>query len=101
MSDLTYLLNYVNPVVLGICLCVGFALKYAKLFEWLGNQNIPLTILTLGTVINILINWPGISAAVILGGMISGLASTGLYEMMKNLLSKDRKKEDGNGQKGD
>lgn len=97
MSDLTYLLNYVNPVVLGICLCVGFALKYAKLFEWLGNQYIPLTMLTLGTVINILINWPGISAAVILGGMISGLASTGLYEMMKNLLSKDRKKEDGNG----
>lgn len=101
MSDLTYLLNYVNPVVLGICLCVGFALKYAKLFEWLGNQYIPLTMLTLGTVINILISWPGSSAAVILGGMISGLASTGLYEMMKNLLSKDRKKEDGNGQKSD
>ena len=26
------------------------------------------------------------------GGMISGLSSTGLYEMMKNLLGKDGKK---------
>ena len=29
----------------------------------------------------------------LLGGMISGLASTGLYEMLRNLLDKDGKKE--------
>lgn len=93
MSDLTFLLDYVNLVVLGICLCVGFALKYAKIFDWLGNQYIPLSMLILGTVINILINYPGINATVVLGGMVSGLASTGLYEMMRNLLNKDGKKE--------
>lgn len=90
--DITFLLDYINLVTLGICLCVGFALKYAKLFEWLGNQYIPLSMLILGTVIDILINWPEINAQVILGGMISGLSSTGLYEMMKNLLGKDGKK---------
>lgn len=94
MTDLNFLLDYVNLVVLGICLCVGFALKYAKLFDWLGNQYIPLSMLILGCVINILINWPGINATVILGGMISGLASTGLYEMMRNLLDKDGKKNE-------
>ncbi len=93
MSDLTFLLDYVNLVVLGICLCVGFALKHAKLFDWLGNQYIPLSMLILGTVINILINYPGINATVVLGGMVSGLASTGLYEMLRNLLDKDGKKE--------
>lgn len=93
MSDLTFLLDYVNLVVLGICLCVGFALKYAKIFDWLGNQYIPLSMLILGTVINILINYPGINATVVLGGMVSGLASTGLYEMLRNLLNKDGKKE--------
>ena len=93
MYDLTFLLEYVNLVVLGICLCIGFSLKHAKVFEWLGNQYIPLSMLMLGTAINILINWPGINATVVLGGMISGLASTGLYEMMKNLLNKDGKKE--------
>lgn len=87
--DVNFLLEYINLVVLGICLCVGFALKYAKVFERVGNQYIPLTMLVLGTIINVLINWPGINAAVVLGGMISGLASTGLYEMMRNLLDKD------------
>lgn len=91
--DINFLLDYINVVTLGICLCIGFALKYAKLFERFGNQYIPLSMLILGTIINILINWPGINAAVALGGMISGLASTGLYEMMRNLLDKDGKKE--------
>ena len=91
--DISFLLDYVNVLTLGICLCIGFALKYAEIFEWIGNKYIPLSMLVLGTIINILINWPGINAAVVLGGMISGLASTGLYEMMRNLLDKDGKKE--------
>lgn len=85
MTDLTFLWEYVDLVNLGICLCVGFSLKYAKLFERFGNQYIPLAMLTLGCVIGILTHLDGLSAAVILGGMISGLASTGLYEMMRNL----------------
>ncbi|HIY01946.1 MAG TPA: phage holin family protein [Candidatus Blautia faecipullorum] len=89
--DLSFLMDYVNLVTLGICLCVGFALKYAKLFEWLGNQYIPLAMLILGTVINIMINWPEAGSQVILGGMISGLASTGFYEMLRNMLRKDEK----------
>ena len=91
--DITFLLDYIDLLTLGICLCIGFALKYAKIFDWLGNQYIPLSMLILGTIINVLINYPGINAQVILGGMISGLASTGLYEMMRNLLDKDGKKE--------
>lgn len=92
MENLNFLLEYINVVVLGICLCVGFALKYAKIFDKLGNQYIPLSMLVLGTIINVLINIPSINATVILGGMISGLASTGLYEMMRNLLDKDGQK---------
>lgn len=92
--DIGFLMEYINLVTLGICLCVGFALKHAEIFEWFGNKYIPLTALVMGTVINILINYQtGINAAVILGGMISGLASTGLYEMLRNLLDKDGKKD--------
>lgn len=94
MTDLSFLMEYINLITLGICLCVGFALKYAKIFDWLGNQYIPLSMLILGTIINVLVNIPSINAAVILGGMISGLASTGLYEMMRNLLDKDGKSKD-------
>lgn len=86
--DITYLLDYINLLTLGICLCLGFALKTA--FDWFPNKYIPLAALTVGCLVNILINFQtGINAAVVLGGMISGLASTGLYEMMKNLLDKD------------
>lgn len=86
--DITYLFEYVDLVTLGICLCIGFALKTA--FDSFPNKYIPLAALSAGCLVNVLINLSsGINAVVVLGGMISGLASTGLYEMMRNLLDKD------------
>lgn len=90
--NIDFLFEYINPLILGICLLVGFVLKNA--FDWFPNKYIPLMALTMGTLIAILINYQsGINAEVILGGMISGLASTGLYEMVRNLLDKDGKKD--------
>lgn len=90
--DINFLFDYVNPLILGICLLLGFCLKTA--FDWFPNKYIPLTALCMGTLNAILINFQtGINAEVVLGGMISGLASTGLYEMLRNLLDKDGKKE--------
>ncbi len=43
--DLTYLFEYVNLLTLGICLCVGYALKTA--FVWFPNKYIPLAALTM------------------------------------------------------
>lgn len=94
MNDLTFLMEFVEPITLAICLCIGFSLKYAKLFERFGNQYIPLTMLILGCMIAIVTHIGNINAAVILGGMISGLASTGLYEMLRNLLKYDGKAEE-------
>lgn len=91
IMDISFLLDYIDIVTLGICLCLGFAVKYAKIFDWLGNQYIPLIMLVIGTVINIVIHWGGVDAQVVLGGMISGLASTGLYEMVRNLIDKNNK----------
>lgn len=93
MENLTFLMEYIDPLILGICLCIGFALKYAKIFEKFGNQYIPLSMLVLGCIIGIIMHIGNVNAAVILGGMISGLASTGLYEMMRNLLKYDGKSE--------
>lgn len=90
MMDVAFLLEYIDLVNMGICLCVGFALKEA--FTWFNNRFIPLSMLSMGTMIAIVCNWGNVNAAVILGGMISGLASTGLYEMVRNLLNKDSKK---------
>lgn len=90
--DLGFLFDYINPLILGICLLVGYVLKTA--FDWFPNKYIPLAALSLGTVIAVLIHLQsGICAEVVLGGMISGLASTGLYEMLRNMLNKGEKKE--------
>ncbi len=94
MNNLSFLIEFIEPITLGICLCIGFALKYAKIFEKFGNQYIPLTMLVLGCIIALVTHIGSINAAVVLGGMISGLASTGLYEMLRNLLKYDGKSED-------
>ena len=69
---------------MGICLCVGYALKTA--FTKFPNQFIPLTMLITGTFINIIVS-KSTDEITILSGMISGLASTGSYEVLRNLLN--------------
>lgn len=84
--DLTFLNQYIVLVVLGICLCVGYVIKTS--ITVIPNKYIPLIMLILGTIINALININHITADIILAGMISGLASTGLYEAFRNLIEK-------------
>ena len=87
--DLSGLTQYLSLVVMGICLCVGFVIKNS--LDFIPNKYIPAIMLVLGTIINVLMNLSGISAEVILTGMLSGLASRGLYEMFKNFISKEEK----------
>lgn len=82
--DLSMLLEFINIIVLGICLCVGYVIKNS--LDFIPNKYIPLIMLILGTALNIIFNLPTITGEVLLVGMVSGLASTGLYEMFKNLL---------------
>ena len=84
--DLTFLTQYIVLVVLGICLCVGYVIKTS--ITVIPNKYIPLIMLILGTIINALININHITADIILAVMISGLASTGLYEAFRNLIEK-------------
>jgi hypothetical protein len=90
--DLSFLLQLINPIILGICLLVGYSLKTA--FDKFPNKYIPLVSMCLGTIIAIIIHMSsGINADIVLGGMISGLAATGMYELLRNLLDFDGKKE--------
>ncbi len=89
--DLSFLKDYIDLVVLGICLCLGYVIKTS--LDFINNKWIPAIMIVTGTAINIVINYPNINAAIVLGGMISGLASTGLYEAMRNLLDTDGMKD--------
>lgn len=87
--DIAFLTEYVNVITLGICLCVGYVIKTS--ITVIPNKYIPLIMLVLGTTISILSNLNSIDASVILQGMVSGLASTGLYEAFKNIINKGDK----------
>ena len=85
--DISVLTKYLSIVVVGICLCIGYIIKNS--LDFIPNKYIPLIMGVIGLIINILMNLNGITAEVILGGLFSGLASTGLYEMFRNLIDKE------------
>lgn len=83
MLDLNVLNDYLVIVVVGICLCVGYVIKVS--FTKIDNKYIPCIMALLGCALNIWIAG-GISPDVILGGLFSGLASTGLHQVFVNLI---------------
>lgn len=83
MLDLNVLNDYLVVVVVGICLCVGYVIKVS--FTKIDNKYIPCIMALLGCALNIWIAG-GISPDVILGGLFSGLASTGLHQVFVNLI---------------
>ena len=86
--DLTFFNDYVVLVIVGICVCVGYVLKNS--FPSLDNKYIPLIMAVLGVVLNVWIV-KAISPDVLLGGMFSGLSSTGLHQLFVTLINKEVK----------
>ena len=81
-----FLNEFMLPVVLGICLCVGYVIK-----QWIkdvDNKYIPTIVAVLGIILAVWINEWQITSDVVLGGMISGLSSTGLHQLFKQFINK-------------
>lgn len=85
--DIGFLAAYAIPVILGICLCCGYILKNIVKTDKI-NAFIPLIMGVIGVVINVWINF-AFTPEILLGGLISGLASTGLHQVFKQLIEKD------------
>lgn len=81
--DLNFISEYAVPVIVGICLCVGYVIKTS--FSSVDNRYIPLIMVILGVVLNVWINM-SITPEIILAGMFSGLSSTGLHQAFKQLI---------------
>lgn len=88
--DLNFLLEYVNVIILGICLCVGYIIKNIIPTDKF-NKYIPLIVGVLGMTLAIINNINNVILEPVLMGLLSGLASTGLYETFKNLFMKEGK----------
>lgn len=82
--DISFLTDYCNVIIVGICLCVGYVIKQSM--PSVDNKYIPLVMAILGVIIALWINM-GVTPQIILSGLFSGLASTGLHQMFTRLIN--------------
>lgn len=83
-----FLNEYMLPVVLGICLCVGYIVK--KWIKDVDNKYIPTIVAIIGIILSIWIsNW-NITPQIILSGLVSGLSSTGMHQLFKQFIGADK-----------
>lgn len=83
--DVTFLTEYMTPVIMGICLCAGYIVKH-----WVAdadNRIIPTLCAALGIVLAVWMHWPCVTPEVLLQGLASGLASTGLHQAVRQMLN--------------
>lgn len=73
--------EYVVPVAVAICFCVGYIIK--KWVKDVSNKWIPTICAVIGVVINVWLNGWTIDPAILLGGLASGLAATGLDQLIR------------------
>ena len=91
MTDLGFLSEFMVPVIVGICLCVGYVIK--KWIKDVDNKYIPTVCAILGVILAIWMDGWSISPSILLSGLFSGLASTGLHQLLKQLIDGDKKTE--------
>ncbi|MBQ4067571.1 MAG: holin [Clostridia bacterium] len=85
---LTCIENYLVVLVVLACLCVGFIIKHLIPGDKI-NKFIPLIMALLGVFLNVWINSWAFSPVILLGGLLSGLASTGLHQVFKQFIESD------------
>lgn len=81
-----FLTEYISPITVAACLCIGFVIK--KFIEDVDNKWIPAIV----TVVGVLFCWWAngtMSPEIFVSGAISGLSSTGCYELFRTFIEKD------------
>lgn len=81
--DLTFITSMYIPMVVAACLVIGYIMK--KWIADVDNKYIPTVVCVAGAILACIIN-QGADVATIVAGAVSGLASTGLHQMFKQLI---------------
>lgn len=76
-----FLNEYMMPVVLGICLVVGYIFK--KWITDIDNKWVPTIVTLFGGFLAVWINDWSITPEIILSGLITGASSTGMHQLFK------------------
>ncbi len=80
--DISFITDMYVPIIMVACLIVGFIVK--KWIHDVEDKWIPTIVTILGAVLGFVIN--GASIEAIVAGAVTGLASTGLHQLFKQLI---------------
>ncbi len=83
--------QYVVVIIMAICLCLGYIIKNS--LDFIPNKYIPLIMAVIGIFLNAWLKGWVFTPEILLGGMASGLASTGAFELVRNMAEKDTEKD--------
>lgn len=82
MDIIKFITDMYVPLIIVACLIVGYIIK--KWVADVDNKWIPTIVTVLGAVLGIVLNGFGVEQ--IIAGAVSGLASTGLHQLFKQLI---------------
>ena len=77
---------YINPEITAACLVLGFIVK--KWVKDVDDRLIPTIVAGAGLGLAAAANWGVLSIGVLVGGALSGLASTGMHQLFKQWMAK-------------
>ena len=81
MDITTIIEQFYMPIIIIACLCIGYILKK---IDFVPDKFIPLIMGILGVAFAFISN--GLSFEIFVGGLFSGLASTGLHQVFKQII---------------
>lgn len=80
--------EFVVLYIFAICLALGYIMKHS--IKIIPNDYIPLILAIIGVILNVWANTWTFTPQILLGGLASGLASTGAFEFIKNITTKEK-----------
>ena len=84
---MNFLNDYFELIIIGICLCIGYIVKNVIPSKGV-NRFIPLIMGVVGVALALWIHSFSLSPEILLSGLVSGLASTGMFEMFRQFIEK-------------
>lgn len=86
--------SYVQIPAVIFCLCFGYVIKNTKPFEKWTNGFIPLYLAISGIIIAVICNLGDMTPQIVIAGMFSGLASSGLYDLFVAIVERKNKEKE-------
>ena len=81
--DLSFITEFYSPIVMAGCLATGYIIK--KWINDVDNKYIPTIVGVEGAILSCIATGE-VNITTIIGGVICGLASTGLHQAFKNII---------------